>query len=369
MGVSNWRDRLAPMVSALQPAARVAERIASLAVHVQRPTVTGIVGLAGVAVSALSDQIGNSRAPALQWDMYISRGQLIQAIREAGARVVVTRHGDGSETAECDCNGTRFWVHQSGSVSTSGEADGFFEWLRQAIDRSLPPAIEVRRKAGDRCETYESRVVSLSQFDNEQADRIVKSTLPLLDGGRCILLDGRPGVGKTTMAQIIARVAGLGRTVVLNGSIIGGQPDSSAMLAPSPSSGNIRDALNALSPGTIIVDDVDKLHLSLSKLESLRAAARLVVLTANNGQYDEVLDAALMRAGRVDEVFTIKSSSPDRESPFDRLSNAEWTEVCEWPVAYVNEVKKRLAHRPGDLRLDDLRERMARKTRSGEVLK
>lgn len=123
-----------------------------------------------------------------------------------------------------------------------------------------------------------------------------------------------------------------------------------------------------LSPGVAIIDDVDKVNLTLPELEAIRSRARLVILTSNNGQYDEVLDGALMRAGRVDEVFSIRPVFVPREAPFDKLDDAEWEEVREWPIAYLTEVKKRLVARPHDLRLEDLRARMLRKTRSGDHL-
>jgi hypothetical protein len=368
-----WKERLVPVVSALQPAARVAERIAAVAVHIKTPSLTGIAGVAGTALSALSDQLGNSKAPMWSLDMLVSRGQLIQAFREAGARVVVTRNTDGSEYVECRAAGMVFWIHAGGSVGICSESvELFVEWLRQALDRVLPPAIGVRRKIASDRETYESRPLTLSTYENKQADEILAATLPLVDdAGRCILLDGRPGVGKTTMAQIIARKARLGRVVLLDAGVVGAPHDETGAVSfgHPPSSGDMRDAIKTLSAGVVIVDDIDKVRISLAKLEALRSASRLVILTANNGQYDEVLDAALMRAGRVDEVFTIEPSPLGRDAPFDALTDAQWTEVCQWPVAYLNEVKKRLHGRPGALRLDDLRTRLARKTRSGDVLK
>lgn len=369
--VKTWRERLMPVVTTLQPAARIAERVANIAVHMQRPTLTGIVGVAGTGLSALADALGNSRAPSWTLDMFVARGVLIEAVREAGAKVVITKQPDSSEHVACTAPGMTFWIHQAGSVGIcTDNAAGFVEWLKQALNRVLPAALTVQRKATQQGESYEHRAASLSHYDNEQARAILAATLPLIDGGRCILLDGRPGVGKTTMAQIIARDSGLGRVVLLSNAMVGVPRDmGSYPTACAPASGSFRDSLHALSPGVVIVDDVDKISISLGRLEELRSAARLVILTANNGQYDEVLDGALMRAGRVDEVFTVAPSALGREAPFDTLTDEEWDEVCQWPVAYVNEVRKRLALRPGELRLDDLRVRLTKKTRSGEVLR
>lgn len=368
------RDKLIPVVDRVQPVARVAERVAQIAVHLRKPTAIGMVGLAGAALSSLSDQLGNSKTPGWELDLLVSRGVVMQAAQEAGARVAITRHADGSETAQVDHLGSRFWVYERGSIYFgSAPPAELLDWLRQAIDRVLPPAVEIRSKAsgrnGERCASH---AFKLTEHDNAQAAEVIAATAPLLDGGRCILLDGKPGVGKTTMAQIIARHAGLGRTVLLDGSIVGNRiSDGGATEAieACSSASDLRDSLKLLTPGVVIVDDVDKVMLSLSRLEALRAAARLVILTANNGEYDEVLDGAIMRAGRVDEVFPIAPAKLDRVAPFDRLSDAEWTEVSQWPVAYVVEVRKRLAHRPGELRLDDLRARLTRKTNSRGMLR
>ncbi len=122
------------------------------------------------------------------------------------------------------------------------------------------------------------------------------------------------------------------------------------------------------NPAVIILDDIDKVKVDLGELEMLRQVCDLLLLTANNGQHDEVLDAALMRVGRVDEVFTVKPEHRLRRAPFDLLDDAVWTEVQEWPISYLNEIEARLRLRPHELRLDDLRTRIAKKTRSGDFL-
>lgn len=362
------RARLTPIVTTLQPVARVAERMAHLAVHMQRPTAVGVLGLAASGIATLAQELGQPQNYRASIDTLVSRGQLMAAIEEAGGSVVVHRNKD-NEIVECKVHQTPFSIGENSSIIGIGPDNAaLVEWLRQALDRVLPMHIEVRRKQDRDSTHYESIPFGLSHHHNAQATAILKSTLPLLEGGRCILLDGKPGVGKTTMAQIIARDAGLGRTVMLENTLFGCERDAHSGSVPASSSNDFRDALALLSPGVVVVDDIDKVHLSLSRVEALRSSARLVILTANNGQYDEVLDGALMRAGRVDEVFTIEPAPVPRSAPFDQLSDQEWAEVSQWPVAYMNEVRKRLTHRAADMRLDDLRARLTRKTRSGDKL-
>jgi hypothetical protein len=371
-------DAIIPVVARLQPMARIAERVAQLAVHMQRPTPLGVAGMAATGLAALADHLGNSRGPGRNVSTLLSTGQVIDALREAGAALTVTKHHDGSDFVSGSVHAVRFCLNPNGSISTFSDVDdGFVEWMRQAFDRVLPSVVGVRGQPAsrsDRPSGYEASPLRLTALDSEQATQIIDATLPLLGEGRCILLNGRPGVGKTTLAQIIARSAGLGRTVILEPAVVGaergdGFGDGMPTAERCIRGGDLRDAIRLLSPGVAIVDDVDKVRLSLANLEAIRAAAKLVILTANNGQHDEVLDGALTRAGRVDEVFEIAPVAVARVAPFDRLDDAAWAEVSQWPIAYVTELRKRLATRPDNLRLDDLRERLTKRTRSGESLR
>ena len=361
---SRWKEKLRKVVGAVEPATRIAERVAQLAVHVQKPSIAGTVGLAASACNAAREYLEVFNSPSWTNEMLISRGYMVEAFRSVGAAVKEEKHGDGSVRTQIDVVGERFTVHADGSLTFSSPwSKELGEFVAQAVDRVLPQAVRIYR-------TNEGNVsvpLELSGLRSKQGPRIVESTVPLLAGGRCILLEGRPGVGKTTMAQEVARLSDLGRVVLLDATVIGGRSDRDDF-AISPSTAGNAQALSLLSAGVIIVDDVDKCALPLWVLEAIRSACRLVILTANNGKHDSVLDGALMRAGRVDEVFTISPEHSERRAPFDRLDDATWEEVRDWPVAYLNEIEKRIAHRPGDLRIDDLRDRIGRRVRSGAEL-
>jgi hypothetical protein len=360
-----WRDYVRPMTEALHPATFVIKHVAAVAVHVQRPTILGIAGLAATGLSALNEITYG--APAWDIDMAVSPSVTRQAFERAGATVRKVSRG-GAEWTQLLIRGTSMMIAADGSlVSDQLPTPELLTWIAQVLDPAIPRVVTVSR--GKAPVRFASEETKLARFSTKQGAAIAAATKPMLGGGRCILLEGKPGVGKTTMAQEIARELNLGRIAIIHQSAF-------SRSAPVASNGNPGSyspppnakALQMLSAGVLILDDVDKMDLSLGDLEELRASTKLLILTANNGQHDEVLDGAFMRAGRVDEVFTVESEHASRRAPFDLLTDSEWDEIGQWPVAYQNEVEKRLTNRPGDIRIDDLRGRLARRTRSGEVL-
>lgn len=362
-----WRDRLRAPLSKIQPVVRVVERAGSLAVHLQKVTPFGVLAAASGGVAALHDMVSQPEREGWVIELVFSKGATLEALQRAGAYIRTEAFFDGTETHHVMIHGQTFVISNDGNIVLAAEPDALFlEWLRQVVDHVLPPVMEVFLRTARDVTVYESRAAELRLLPSTQGPQIWAATKDLLDGGRCVLFDGRPGVGKTTKAQEVAALAGLGRVVFLPNIILGPPRGAQQGEGVKSSYGGTRvDTLRLLSAGVIVVDDVDKVEVRLPFLEALRGAAKLVILTANNGQHDEVLDAAIIRAGRIDEVFSIEGQSVPRRSPFDRLTDEQWEEVRDWPVAYLNEVEKRLLHRPDDLRLDDIRGRVDKKTRSG----
>lgn len=370
-----WKDRLRRAVTAVQPYTDVAEQVAHLAVRIQHMTPVAAVGLVATGANAIRRALDDTHHR--QWDMpmLVSRGHLVEALEAVGAKVrveVARGPGGGAERTVVTFGGEQFFIARNGSLLHANPTPEFESWVRQALDRVLPACMRVGAGAAG----VVSAPLELTRLRSEQGAAIAVATTPLLAGGpRCILLDGRPGVGKTTMAQEIAQVLDLGRVVVIEGSMLGstrgaGEAVVATSSAPAPAAPDRPrpESFAMLGAGCIIVDDVDKIWLGLEQVEAMRAACKLLILTANNGDHDEVLDAALIRCGRVDERFEVKAGHADRAPPFDRLDDETWNEVRDWPVAYQNEVAARVRHRgvgPDALRLDDLRERIGRRTRSG----
>lgn len=365
-----WRDRLRPIVEKIEPVARITERVANFAVQLQKPmTVLGAVGIASSAIAGLRDVLNNGANPASSAEMMANRAWIVEAFRAVGGVVRRDPVDAGAEITSITAAGQCLRIFADGSLMPEGHwTPELQKWIRQVLDPVLPQVLSVKNDPGR--ETYLSSAGKLAGIRSPQAERILAATRPLCgDGGRCILIEGKPGVGKTTAAHAIAQAAGFGRVLLLDGMVVGTARTEYASTSPtSIACGDFGLSLALVSPGVIVVDDVDKIHMTLKTVEAMRSAAKLVVLTANNGMHDEVLDGAMMRAGRVDEVFSVTPEHTERRAPFDQLGDAEWDEVSQWPIAYVNEVERRLRCRPGDLRLEDLRGRLKRRTRSGDVL-
>lgn len=363
------KTKAARFTSKIGPATRVLERAAGLAVQMQHVTPLGAVSIAAAGANGLHDWLKDrTTGYGTELGPWVASADLVPAMVAAGAAVAKQEQHEGGASITMRLAGAEFVVGVSGLMQQCPKGPEFEAWLRQAIDAALPSAVEVV----DRKDQYPAaRLVRLAGYQTEAGREIAEQTAPMLEHGpRCILLQGRPGAGKTSMAHEVAQRLKLGRVVVLANTRLGSSMDESTT-APTATRGSL-DGLAMLSPGVIVVDDVDKVRLSLHALEAIRSMSRLVILTANNGDCEDVIDGATGRPGRIDEIITVNGQRSDRAPPFDRLDAAMWAEVRDWPVAYQNEVAARLRHRPATaeaLGLAELRQRLRRKTRSGEVLR
>lgn len=355
------RAMAATVTAKAAPATRVLERTITLAAQFKNGiTPMGAVGLAATGLNAASEWLregGPCAAPSSYFPMWAGRAAVVRASLAAGAEVVKEMVDGGETKTWLKIGGHPFFVDDHGNVSTEVN-DEFRAWMRQAVDRELPAAVTVVRGKSNPI----ADPLSLAPYETPAGRYIAESTTPLLsEGPRCILLTGKPGVGKTTIAQEVARRAAVGRTVLLSPGLFDDLRD-------------LRDlrAVKTVVPGVIIVDDIDKIAIGLDDLEALRSNANLVILTANNGDNDAVLDGAMIRPGRIDEVFPIAGEPrKERPAPFDQLDEETWQRVNSWPIASLNELGKRIRHRGVDadaLRIDEIEERMGRRTRSREVL-
>lgn len=375
-GKKDWRNLIRPLVQKVEPAARLAERVLTFAVQAQGPlTPLKAIGLASVGINTLKD-LSDARPPS-GWDldMMVSRDLVLEAFKGGGATVRRASRERHEDVIALMLHGEEIYVSVNGSLRLPAfPSPEFYEWLCQMFNRVLPSVLVIGPGSGN--DKYQCTPGKLTGLRSKQGAEIAASTRPLLEGGRSILINGRPGVGKSTMAQEIALAMDLGRTVVLEAGAVGYRKTNQLVsgstngkeTVSSSGSGSFAMTLQLLSPGVVIIDDVDKIDLPLQDLEAIRQVSKLVILTSNNGEFDDVLDAAEIRPGRIDEVFNVKPEHTNRRPPFDKLSDTDWETVRDWPIASLNELEKRLNNRDTDIRLQDIGDRLTRKTRSGNSM-
>lgn len=159
---------------------------------------------------------------------------------------------------------------------------------------------------------------------------------------RYLVLDGRPGTGKTVLAEELMRRAeilfGSPRTLHIPMSNLGINADT------------LLWAVQILRPQIAIINDFDRGFSSdlLDFLEKSRSFIRLLIVTVNNLNY---LSSAMIRPGRFDEVFSIEGLGQTFVQDFlddlwSRLSPESQGKVLKWPVAYLEELRLRGRRRP-----------------------
>lgn len=341
-------------LAVVAPAAKVVGEATKIISTIQKPGLIAVTNAVTSGLGTLSDLVAQpDEAPGWVVATHLSQGMLEAAFAGAGWRREL---GKGEERGKML---SRFEYTEGKFVRADGSGQVWiwesrseaYQAVRLALDAYLPRVLRLQIN-GSSDKKDVAIADELTPLTPVGTAAITARTLSLLGRGRAILLEGKPGVGKTTMAQAIARDSGLGRVVMLDNTFLAARTNS--------------ESLEMLNAAVIIVDDIDKVTVSLSAFERVRAACKLLICTANNGTFDSVIDAALARPARLDEVFTIEHQAPFQRAPFDRLPAKVWSVVSEWPQAYLNELELRLNHTPNDLRINDLQGRLGRRTRSVE---
>lgn len=164
---------------------------------------------------------------------------------------------------------------------------------------------------------------------------------------RAVMIDGRPGTGKSTMARMLAKRVG--------GNIL------RVPLSDAESLGTryMNTVLELLKPDVLVIDDFDRLGhgaiRELDALERLRKQTRLFLVTTNN---IAALDCAVVRPGRFDELFSVGSLGESYTAGvvgsalWDKLSPEQRTTIDEWPVVFLCELRIRFEN-IDDFKLED----------------
>lgn len=169
---------------------------------------------------------------------------------------------------------------------------------------------------------------------------------PMLEDGigRRILLDGKPGTGKSTMARaLVQRLGGTLLRVPLNKA---GSIDMTRFV----------ELFRILRPSAVIIDDFDRLGGSalnyLTALERLQKSVRLFLVTTNDLSS---IDSAVVRAGRFDECLTVGNLGAGytakvlTQELYDELTAEQREKALDWPVVFLEELRLRFEKYRGRL--------------------
>lgn len=154
---------------------------------------------------------------------------------------------------------------------------------------------------------------------------------------RAMMLDGEPGMGKTTAAAVIARRLGL-RACIVNASDlfdITRFRDGSSTTAFSTA--------EMLRPDVLIVNDVERAPASyqlqlLDAFDNAKGFAKLIVATTND--YRSLLEP-VRRPGRLDDLIRVPGLSLEEIRHVAPSMHRIATKMIGWPVAYVRDMEER----------------------------
>jgi len=188
-----------------------------------------------------------------------------------------------------------------------------------------------------------------------KAEAVWARVAPFVAAGRprSVLLDGRPGTGKSTIARWLAMHVG-GRVLVISASSVDRMTPES-----------LESAVAWLRPDVVLIDDFDRVSTHggmLTAIEHVRLLVKLFVVTTNNLK---LMDAAAVRPQRFDEYFTIDSLGEPfvrkyLSNVWDALSQEDKATVLPWPVTYLEELVERATYVSDVVLADEVAQLQAR---------
>lgn len=217
--------------------------------------------------------------------------------------------------------------------------------------------IVLRHVRRPRANDYDSNSVSLEVDDafrpmpSKRAAEYAAYLKKCTDAGvsRSVLLYGPPGTGKSTMARTIVSSLGM-KSFRIRVEDIGHLETST-----------IFEAINIFEPDAVILDDFDRSGEQAALLETLEFFQRhvkLVIATVNNKR---LLDEAILRPGRFDELLQIKQMDGDVVSAVLGEDHSDAFElVKDWPIAFIQEYVKRRRFMSAEEATDSVKELAAR---------
>lgn len=183
---------------------------------------------------------------------------------------------------------------------------------------------------------FDLRDEPLRNIKSETSDHYTQYIKSFLDKKihRSILFTGAPGAGKTTIAQTVVGNLNL-RTLKFKYNW------KNTNLAV------IQLLLDALKVDVVILDDFDQTAEStqlLEFLEWIHDNTQLVIAITNSLK---TFHPAILRPGRIDEIFTINHLDPEVvKTILAEAHHGLAEQIKHWPVAYINELNCRLINNP-----------------------
>ena len=357
--MANWKDRISKAkgtvstsLRRIQPVTEVVSKAAQVALTARSGGLAAVAGIGTVVVNEIgrhvhmgsweplySTSLGGFLSYALH-DLSVYREDDIEIFRLPSGIEVMSRP-------------PRIMCSKGLAAAARAEIQPYLEactpkWCKLSIKKD---------ESTVRFTEYEPQLLH-SEIAARQALRIRK--LQAVKPHRSLLIQGRPGAGKTCAAAYIAhRLYPDGRITFLDPAAWENVPA-------------LAHLFRILPIDVLILDDVDRFtrrDTLLSFLDPPRSIP-LIIGTSNYALLDYDRDApglspAQSRPGRFDEVLPMNSISevPERRTPFDQLSDADWERVKEFPEAYLQELAVRIEAfgSQGELGIDLLETRLQQK--------